>query len=137
MRSSGWLVFGLAALASSLPSSTHTVHEKRHALPIAWTKHSRAAKSAILPVRIGLNQRNLEHSDRFLDDISNPDSPNFGTHESGLNNFHSLIVCVGKHWSAERVANTFAPHPQASETTLAWLAASGIDTQRIKHSVGK
>jgi hypothetical protein len=57
------------------------VQSHLQSLPIAWTKHSRASKSAVLPVRIGLNQRNLEHSDRFLDDISNPDSPNFGTHE--------------------------------------------------------
>jgi tripeptidyl-peptidase-1 len=54
------------------------VHEKRNALPVAWTKHSRAPKDTILPVRIGLTQRNLEHSDRFLDDISDPESPNFG-----------------------------------------------------------
>jgi tripeptidyl-peptidase-1 len=48
---------------------------------MAWTKHSRASKDAILPVRIGLNQRNLEHSERFLEDISDPDSPNFGKGE--------------------------------------------------------
>jgi tripeptidyl-peptidase-1 len=72
------LLFNLSVLVASSPSSTHAVHEKRHALPVAWTKHSRAPRDAILPVRIGLNQRNLEHSDRFLEDISDPDSPNFG-----------------------------------------------------------
>lgn len=45
---------------------------------MAWTRSSRAPRDAILPVRIGLAQRNLEHSDRFLEDISDPDSPNFG-----------------------------------------------------------
>jgi hypothetical protein len=43
----------------------------------------------------------------------------------------------GKHWTAEQVANTFAPHPDASKTTLEWLQNSGIDLQRVKHSVGK
>ncbi|EOA86025.1 uncharacterized protein SETTUDRAFT_177490 [Exserohilum turcica Et28A] len=74
----------------------------------------------VLPVRIGLKERNLEHGDRFLDDISDPDSPNFG-----------------KHWTAERVANTFAPSQQASDTTLAWLREAGIGSQRVKHSVGR
>jgi hypothetical protein len=78
MRLSAWLLFGLNGLATSSPLSTHTVHEKRYALPVAWVKHSRAPKDAVLPVRIGLNQRNLEHSDRYLEDISDPDSPNFG-----------------------------------------------------------
>jgi tripeptidyl-peptidase-1 len=77
MRVTGWLlVFG--SIAASSPLSTHAIHEKRHAVPVAWNKHSRAPKDALLPVRIGLNQRNLEHSDRFLDDISDPESPNFG-----------------------------------------------------------
>jgi hypothetical protein len=78
MRFSGWLLFGLNGLAASSPLTTHSVHEKRDALPVAWTKHSRAARDAVLPVRIGLKQRNLEHADRFLEDVSDPDSPNFG-----------------------------------------------------------
>ena len=51
--------------------------------------------------------------------------------------YRSLNVNLGKHWTAEQVANTFAPHPEASDTTLAWLRDSGIDVKRIKHSVGK
>jgi hypothetical protein len=73
-----WLLVSLSGFVSGSPLSTHTVHEKRHALPFAWTKHSRAPSTAVLPVRIGLNQRNLEHADIFLEDVSNPDSLNFG-----------------------------------------------------------
>jgi hypothetical protein len=73
-----WLLLSLSGLAVSSPFETHAVHEKRHSLPIAWTKQSRARSDTIVPVRIGLNQRNLEHGDRFLDDISDPESPNFG-----------------------------------------------------------
>ncbi|KAL1654284.1 hypothetical protein SLS61_003289 [Didymella pomorum] len=120
MRISDLLLLGLSSLAAGSPLGSHVVHEKRNALPVAWTKHSRAPKDTILPVRIGLTQRNLEHSDRFLDDISDPESPNFG-----------------KHWSAEKVANVFAPHPKASETTLEWLQSSGVDLKRVKHSVGR
>lgn len=78
MRVSDLLLLSLTSLAAGSPLGSHVVHEKRNALPVAWTKHSRAPKDTVLPVRIGLTQRNLEHADRFLDDISDPESPNFG-----------------------------------------------------------
>ncbi|KAH6642332.1 peptidase S8/S53 domain-containing protein [Boeremia exigua] len=120
MRVSSLLFLSLNGLAVGSPLDSHVIHEKRDALPVAWIKQSRAPKDTVLPVRIGLTQRNLEHSDRYLDDISDPDSPNFG-----------------KHWTAEQVANTFAPHPHASKTTLEWLQSSGVDLKRIKHSIGR
>jgi tripeptidyl-peptidase-1 len=83
MHLSQWLLFGLSGLAASSPLGTHVVHEKRRVVPMAWTKHSRALGHEVLPVRIGLKQRNLEHSDRFLEDISDPDSPHFGTRHTG------------------------------------------------------
>ena len=43
---------------------------------------------------------------------------------------------LGKHWSAEKVANMFAPAKETSEKTVEWLVASGIDPSRLKHSVG-
>src|SRR5690242_17264883 len=78
MRVSGLILLSLSGLAVGSPHGSHVVHEKRDTMPVAWTKHSRAPKDTVLPVRIGLTQRNLEHSDRFLDDISDPESPNFG-----------------------------------------------------------
>ena len=82
MRVSSLLYLCLSGLVVSSPLGSHVLHEKRDAAPVAWTKHSRAPKDTGLPVRIGLTQRNLEHSDRFLDDISDPDSPNFGMDSS-------------------------------------------------------
>lgn len=78
MRVSDLLFLGLGSVVVGSPLGSHVLHEKRDALPVAWTKHSRAPKDTILPVRIGLTQRNLEHSDRYLDDISDPESSNFG-----------------------------------------------------------
>lgn len=92
MRLSHWLTLSLATLATSSPLSTHVTHEKRQAVPIAWTKHTRAPKDAILPARIGLNQRNLEHSDRFLHDISDPDSPNFGENPVWIRKLRTLSL---------------------------------------------
>ncbi|KAH5360136.1 hypothetical protein HBI48_104470 [Parastagonospora nodorum] len=115
-----WLSLSLVGMVTASPRSMHSVHEKRNAVPMAWTKQSRALEHEVLPVRIGLTQRNLEHSDDFLEDIADPDSPNFG-----------------KFWTAEKVANTFAPHPETSEAVLAWLTESGITLERIKHSKGR
>ncbi|KAK5118876.1 hypothetical protein LTR62_000086 [Meristemomyces frigidus] len=114
------LVTALAGLATALPSpEPHVVHEKRDGV-LSWTKHSRAERSTILPVRIGLKQRNLEHGDRWLADISDPKSPNFG-----------------QHWSAEKVANAFMPHPDTSDKVTQWLTSSGIDASRLSHSKGR
>lgn len=90
MRVSSLLCLSLSGLVVSSPLGSHVLHEKRDAAPVAWTKHSRAPKDTVLPVRIGLKQRNLEHSDRFLDDISDPDSPNFGMDPSMSFLFHML-----------------------------------------------
>lgn len=66
-------------LAAPRSSSHHVLHEKRNVEPHQWSKRDRAVGHETLPIRIGLRQRNLEHGARFLDDISDPDSPNFGT----------------------------------------------------------
>lgn len=111
---------GSVIAAPSPPADPHVLHEKRHGEPVAWKRHSRADSNLMLPVRVGLKQRNLEHGDRWLADVADPDSPNFG-----------------KHWSAEKVANYFAPHKETSDRTVDWLVASGIQAARLKHSVGR
>lgn len=68
----------LACLTAAAPSPSHVVHEKRSGLPVAWKHLSRADRSTVLPVRIGLKQSNLEHGNKFLEDVSDPESPNFG-----------------------------------------------------------
>ena len=72
----GW--FTAAAPAPGAAAEPHVLHEKRDGAPIAWKKYGRAAGHERIPVRIALKQRNLEHADRFLDQISHPDSPNYG-----------------------------------------------------------
>ena len=73
------LVAAFAGFASALPSAEpHILPEKRDGLPVAWRHHSRAERSTVLPVRIGLKQRNLEHGSRYVADVADPKSPNFG-----------------------------------------------------------
>ena len=66
------------AAAPGTKYSNHVVHEKRDGIPHQWGKRDRAAAHEMLPIRIGLRQRNLEHAERFIYDVSDPNSPNFG-----------------------------------------------------------
>ena len=61
-----------AALSSAAPSSAphnFAVHEKRDALPSRWTTRDKVPAGAILPVRIGLAQSNLEKGMDYLMDV--------------------------------------------------------------------
>ena len=68
----------LSTIAASYPAGSHVVHDKRDADPVGMQRVSRAPKDELLPVQIKLKQQNLEHGARFVQDISDPDSPNFG-----------------------------------------------------------
>lgn len=73
----------LVSVSSAVPApgsnSNHVLHEKRDGVPHQWGKRDRAAAHEVLPIRIGLRQRNLEHAERFILDVSDPTSPNFGS----------------------------------------------------------
>ena len=98
----------------------HVVHETLSRAHPSWKRHAQAPAEHMLPIKIGLRQRNLEHMDRFLDDVAHPDSPNYG-----------------RHWTSRQVAATFAPAREAVESTVAWLAESGIGSDRIRLSKGE
>lgn len=53
----------------------------------------------------------------LLNDVSHPDSPNYG-----------------KHWSPGRVAETFSPSQEAFDIVQTWLVDRGIDIKRLKGS---
>ena len=75
-------VLALAGCSVAVPTGdndVHVLHEKRDGEPLAWSKHARAVRHQILPVRIGLKQRNLEHADRFISEIADPTSPKYGS----------------------------------------------------------
>ena len=61
--------FAAASLAAPAHSSPHALHERRSELPEAWTKRSRAGKDVVLPVRIGLTQRNLDRGYDLLMEV--------------------------------------------------------------------
>jgi tripeptidyl-peptidase-1 len=69
----------LVLTCSSAPTLNRlVVHEKRDGNLHQWEKRSRAAPHYVLPIKIGLRQRNLENAEKYIYDIADPSSPNFG-----------------------------------------------------------
>lgn len=110
-----------SALAVALAaSSTHVLHEKRHAVPHGWQYHSRAHKRELLPVRIGLTQSNLDNAHDKLMEVADPDSANYG-----------------QHWDDNAIADFFAPSKDTLYAVKSWLEGSGIAADRVKQSVNR
>ncbi|KEZ39302.1 Tripeptidyl-peptidase sed1 [Scedosporium apiospermum] len=105
----------LAVMASPVsPRSVieHVQHEKRSTRS-NWSKYIRLPRSYSLPVRIGLTQRNLDKANEFVSEIADPRSPSYG-----------------RHWSREKIIDTFAPEETTIDAVLAWLEDEGIDRNR-------
>ncbi|KIH89246.1 protease s8 tripeptidyl peptidase [Sporothrix brasiliensis 5110] len=102
--------------------SRHVVHESRAvANSHTWKKAARLHHKTILPVRIGLTQRNLHRAEEFIHDVSHPDSPNYG-----------------RHWTQEEVADMFAPPQEAIDAVTAWVASeTGLLRDAIALSRGR
>lgn len=102
-------LFAIHSLASS-----HVVHEKRDSRNLEWSALSRLDPDAILPLRIGLKQRNLDQGPLWLHQISHPASPDYG-----------------RHWNVTQVREMFkpafvldicvCPHPLTYETVMLQL----------------
>lgn len=114
------LVLLSAATVSARPSTTHVTHERRNVHTHRhWEKRSRLEPHDVIPVRIGLSQRNLDQGHDLLMDVSDPNSENYG-----------------KHWTAERITEMFSPSNDSIEAIREWLKSSGISEDRINHSLG-
>ncbi|KAI1374799.1 subtilisin-like protein [Hypoxylon crocopeplum] len=104
----------------SIPD-THVQHEKRTAVQArSWTKVERAIPDAILPMRVGLKQRNLRSGHDLLMEISNPKSKFYG-----------------KHLSAEEIVKFFAPLESTYKAVRDWLVEAGIPSHNISQSSNK
>ena len=92
------LFFAVAAVvaAQRLPSSTQLA--ERGALPPGWSHVRRHAPDAILPLRFGLTQPNIDMNtlEELLNQVSHPEWPQYGN-----------------HWTPARVATYFAPSDEA------------------------
>lgn len=86
------IVSGLVGLALCNPAQEYAVHERRDAAPAGWARVEKLDRRAILPMRIGLTQSNLEKGHDWLMDVSHPESDSYG-----------------KHWTVDQIAEAFAP----------------------------
>jgi tripeptidyl-peptidase-1 len=63
-------ILAAAALSGAAPAPVkHVLHEKREERSLDWVKGDRVESNAILPVRIGLTQNNLEKGYDYLMDV--------------------------------------------------------------------
>lgn len=74
----------------------------------------------VLPMRIGMTQRNLHRGDEMLMDVSRHDSPRYG-----------------KYYSSEEIIDIFAPEERAVEAIRTWLMSAGIRAERLSVSANK
>lgn len=98
------VIAAVTALAS--PAPRYELHEKRNAHP-TWTRRYALDGHHVLPIRIALKQQNLEHAEKYIMDVSHPESDNFG-----------------KHWSPEQVMKTFRPRYDR----MSFLACSDLSS---------
>ncbi len=64
------LISALAACTAAAPApATHTIHERRHESGSKWAKRDRVHSRSMLPMRIGLTQRNLDKGHEYLMDV--------------------------------------------------------------------
>ena len=64
------VVLSIAALIAATPAPVnHVVHEKRTTESSDWKKGPRLEKGAIVPMKIGLTQTNLEKGYDYLMDV--------------------------------------------------------------------
>ena len=115
--------FAASALAAAVTASPlgvpHAVHEKRSELPYGWAKREVLDRRAILPMKVGLTQSNMDKGWEWLSEVSVPTSAKYG-----------------KHWTAKEVAEAFAPSEKTVDAVKTWLTSAGIHDSRIKQSQG-
>ncbi|KAH6647170.1 peptidase S8/S53 domain-containing protein [Truncatella angustata] len=113
-----------ASAVNALPSTNYVLHESRHASGIRKrslaSQYARADSNAIVPVKIGLAQSNLNTGYDRLMDVAHPSSPNYG-----------------KYLSQDEVIELFAPKKESVTAVKNWLTQSGISASRIKHYQNK
>ncbi|KAF8148410.1 peptidase S8/S53 domain-containing protein [Crassisporium funariophilum] len=119
-------IYGLLALLSLCaagkpnPSSAYVLHEQRSHTPSGWSLVGRHEASQVLPLRFGLRQSNMDKLEELLNDVSHPDSPNYGN-----------------HWTPSQVAKMFSPSLETIDTIRTWLLGSGFNATRLKFSPTK
>lgn len=77
-------IASVSLFTSAAPAAVpHVVHERRDLHQALWTRSDiKIDRRSVVPVSIGLKQRNLENGHQYLMDVSSPTSANYGKHWS-------------------------------------------------------
>ncbi|KAJ7200324.1 subtilisin-like protein [Mycena pura] len=107
------------SVASLSPRSLHVPHEKRAADPHAsgWQLARRLEPGTVIPLRVGLQQRNLDQLEDLLMSVSHPESTTYG-----------------QHWSPAQVVDAFAPSDGTVAAVKNWLIDAGLARDRLRLS---
>ena len=100
------LLWGRTASSESL-----VIHEERGEPLRKVVSRQRIESTAMLPMRIGLQQNSeaLERAESWLMAVSDPDSPDYG-----------------RHWRQEDVVEAFKASDENVRTVEEWLASHGV-----------
>lgn len=110
-------LIGLITSVLSVPPTRFVIHEKREKPPHGWEKYQALPGHHVLSIRVALSQENLDQAERFLMDVSHPESTKYG-----------------QQWSAKEIAETFAPTAKSIQAVTEWLHSYGISPERISRS---
>ena len=122
----------LSTFAASYPTGSYVVHGKRDADPVGMQRVSRAPKDVPLAVQIMLKQQNLEHGARFLQDVSDPDSPNFG--KIDLYSSHAIYLHTGQENSGLASESTKGSHLYQWRSTPLLTGSMQLVSKRVASS---
>lgn len=85
--------------------------------PRGWVRRGPAPDAALVPLSIGLKQRDMAGVEAQLLQVSDPSSPRYL-----------------KHLSREEVASMLAPAPESVDAVRRWLAGHGVEEDISKRS---
>ncbi|OQO09603.1 hypothetical protein B0A48_05005 [Cryoendolithus antarcticus] len=110
----------ILATAYAAPGAVpgHVIHERKSEAQSSWKRAARVGPDAIIPVRIGLVQSNMDVGHDRLMSLSDPNSKQYG-----------------QHLSSEEIHDLFAPSKATVDAVKSWLASSGINN--VVHSENK
>ena len=118
-----WVCCSLSfGVVNRQPSPEHqswrlTQHERRQSPPASWTRRSRLSPELTIPLRVALKQSNIHELEMHLLSVSTPGSKEYG-----------------KHWTHERIAETFKPSSESVSAVWKWLIDAGVQKDAIRRS---
>lgn len=113
--------FSLATVAIPIMAAPvaerRVIHEQRH---VNIQPMARVDPNAMIPLRIGLKQSNIQDTYAQLMKVSDPSSGDYG-----------------KHLTVDEVDSMYAPSSQTILAVISWLVATGIRQSQIHRSDNK